>query len=92
MYRVPLFEMKVWCAKWYPRRGRPPVPDTSDPQWCATQRQANPPKARENNIATVCSHFITLTGGVEKREPTCNDCCRLLGMDTAKPKKSPRPL
>ena len=53
--------MKVWCAKH--KNG-----------WCALASQpASQPRYRDN-MKTKCKHFVMLTGSIELREPTCEDC------------------
>jgi hypothetical protein len=43
--------------------------------WCACESE---PKEGENNVPTLCDHFIWLPGGFEKREPTCPECLKVL--------------
>ena len=61
--------MKLWCAEW--RVDGKPI-------HCAIQRQANPPPKYEDSLAVVCGQWVTLTTGIEKREPTCADCRKAL--------------
>jgi hypothetical protein len=84
----------LWCAKWFPRKLHPgstlEIADTKDPQWCAIQRQANPPPKYADSLATLCGQFITLTGGIERTEPTCPEC--LAEAAKGKPRRKGRPV
>lgn len=66
----------VWCAQWQRRdaHGRRVGAD----EWCAIQRQADPPPKYDDGLATLCAHWITLTGGIERRRPTCPECLAAL--------------
>jgi hypothetical protein len=87
--------VKPWCAKWFPRKPAPvaELADTNNPQWCAIQRQANPPPKYSDSLATLCGYWVTMTGGIERREPSCEECRALLAREHGvKPKRQPRPL
>lgn len=69
--------MRVWCAQWFPRKSLVAA-DTKDPQFCAIQRQANPPPSYRDGLATLCGHWVICTGKIELREPTCAECLSAL--------------
>ena len=56
--------IEVWCVRH--RDG-----------WCACEPNRKP-KETENNIPTKCDHFVFGPMGIEKREPTCPDCLKVL--------------
>lgn len=53
--------------------------------WCALQHQARPPTAAEMGAGqwTICGTWAESRGAPEKREPSCNDCRKYVGMEEA---------
>jgi len=47
-------------------------------RWCALQRQADPPRRSGGGAWTLCSVWVNELYGMKEREPTCDDCRRLL--------------
>ena len=49
--------------------------------WCARTDQSS--MAYADNIATKCGHIVVLPLGIERRQPTCAECCALANKNTA---------
>ena len=45
--------------------------------WCAV-KDGKKPDERETSVPVKCDHFVILPLGMERREPTCPECLKLL--------------
>lgn len=64
-----------WCVAWIMRDENGRVVSMIYQEWCmlASQPKNAPPRYRDN-MKTACDHWVTLPGGMERREPTCPEC------------------
>lgn len=70
--------MKLWCVAWHPRDEHHRF-DSNRQEWCACRTQPTKnPKQYRDSMRTKCGMVVTLTTGVEMREPTCVECKKKL--------------
>jgi hypothetical protein len=69
--------MRVWCVAWHPRDEHGQF-DATKQEWCACRTQLTNGPRYQDNMRTKCGMVVTLTTGIEFREPTCPDCRKKL--------------